>query len=108
MLNEPHYNLLFLSIIPRPLAHIYIKLAGKGEFYHEKHFTYWGLKKLVSNFNVIDYTALILSDPEKYKVEYMVNPGSRKHKVATFISKYIIWLVPGYIWLLEKPNNRVN
>lgn len=108
VLNEPHYDLPFLSIIPRPLAHKYIRLAGKGDFYHEKHFTYWGLKKLVSKFNITDYTPLILTDPVKYNAEYMVKPGSRKHKIATFISKYMIWLVPGYIWLLEKPNDPIS
>lgn len=108
MLNEPHYNLPLLSIIPRPLAHLYLKISGKGDFYYEKHFTYWGLKKLVSKFKVTDYTPLILSDPEKYKAEYMVMPRTRKHEIAIFISKYMIWLIPGYIWLLEKPSNRVN
>lgn len=108
MLNEPHYNLPFLSILPRPIAHLYVRVCGKGDYYYEKHFTYWGLKSLVKKFNVIDYTPLILSDPKKYNAEYMVMPGSRKHQVATFISKYMIWLIPGYIWMLEKPNNRVN
>lgn len=28
--NEPHYNLPLLSVIPRPLAHLYIKLAKKA------------------------------------------------------------------------------
>jgi SAM-dependent methyltransferase len=108
MLNEPHYNLPFLSLIPRPLAHIYINLTGKGESYHEKHLTYWGLRKLVSKFKVTDYTPIILSDPEKYKADYMIKPYSRKQKIAVFISKYMIWLVPGYIWILEKPNSSVN
>jgi 2-polyprenyl-3-methyl-5-hydroxy-6-metoxy-1,4-benzoquinol methylase len=105
MLNEPHYNLPLLSVIPRPLAHFYLKITGKGDFYYEKHLTYWGLRKLVSGFQVSDYTPLILSDPQKYKAEYMVKPGSRAHKIARLLSTYMIWLVPGYIWLLEKPKN---
>jgi SAM-dependent methyltransferase len=28
MWNEPHYNLPLLSVLPRPLAHLYIRLAG--------------------------------------------------------------------------------
>ena len=108
MLNEPHYNLPLLSVIPRPLAHFYLKITGKGDFYYEKHLTYWGLRKLVSGFQVSDYTPLILSDPRKYQAEYMVKPGSRTHKVASFLSTHMIWLVPGYIWLLEKPKNSTN
>jgi 2-polyprenyl-3-methyl-5-hydroxy-6-metoxy-1,4-benzoquinol methylase len=105
MLNEPHYNLPLLSVIPRPLAHWYLKLTGKGEFYYEKHFTYWGLKRLVSKFRVADYTPVILSNPEKYNAKYMVSPGTCQHRIASFIAKHMIWLVPGYIWLLEKPSN---
>lgn len=103
MFNEPHYNLPLLSVLPRPLAHLYLKMSGRGDHYYEKHFTYWGLKRLVRAFEVIDYTPLILSKPEKYKTEYMVKPGSNKQKIAAFISKYMIWLVPGYIWILKKP-----
>jgi hypothetical protein len=103
MLNEPHYNLPLLSVIPRRLANVYIKMSGKAEFYYEKHFTYWGLKKLVSRFTVIDYTPRILADPQKYNTDYMIVPGSLKHKMSTFVAKYMIWIVPGYIWLLEKP-----
>ena len=31
---ESHYHLPFLSVIPRPLAHIYIRWAGRGKFYY--------------------------------------------------------------------------
>jgi len=107
MLNEPHYNLPFLSLIPRRLAHLYVKLMGKGDFYYEKHFSYWGLKNLVKRFLITDYTPRILYSPEKYKVEYMIKPGSIKHKISYFLAKYFICLVPGYIWLLEKPNENI-
>ena len=102
MLNEPHYNLPLLSVIPQPLSHLYLKLSGKGSFYYERHLTYWGLKKLVRNFELIDYTKPILLDPKRYKAEYMVKPGSIKHKIASFFAKYVIWIVPGYIWILKK------
>jgi ubiquinone/menaquinone biosynthesis C-methylase UbiE len=44
MLIEPHYNLPFLSLLPKPLADLYIKASGKGNYYYEKHLTIWGLK----------------------------------------------------------------
>ena len=76
MLNEPHYNLPLLSVLPRSLAHLYVKLSGKGDSYYEKHFTYWGLKKLVNMFEITDYTPKILSKPAKYKADYMIKPNS--------------------------------
>ena len=104
MFNEPHYNLPLLSILPKPLADIYIRLSGKADHYYEKHFTYWGLKYLVRSFTVIDYTEKVISNPQKYKTEYMVKPDSNKQKIAMLLSRYLIWLVPGYIWILEKPD----
>ena len=103
MWNEPHYNLPLLSVIPRPMAHWYIRLAGKADHYHELHFSYWGLKQLVKDFDVVDYTLEMVSHPEKYGVAYMLQPGSLKVRLAQLISKYANWLTPGYIWLLRKP-----
>ena len=104
MWNEPHYNLPLLSAIPRPLAHLYVRLAKKADHYHELHYSYWGLKKLVKPFLVHDYTKTIIYNPQKYHIEYMVKPGSKKAAIARLISSMLPWLSPGYIWLLEKPN----
>jgi ubiquinone/menaquinone biosynthesis C-methylase UbiE len=103
MFNEPHYNLPLLSVLPRPLSHLYLKLSGRGSYYYEKHLSYWGLRRLVRKFELTDYTKPILQTPEKYNADYMVKPGSAKHKIATLLSRYAIWLVPGYIWVLTKP-----
>ena len=105
-LMEPHYRLPFLSLLPRPLAHLYMKVAGKGDHYHEKHLTQPGLHKLVSAFTMHDYTKKIIDDPLLFKTEYMLTPGSTKHKLAKFIVNYAYWLCPTYIWILEKPINR--
>lgn len=102
--NEAHYNLPLLSVIPRPMAHLYIKLAKKGDYYHELHYTYWGLKKLVRRFIVHDYTKKIIFDPAKYHATYMVQPGTWKSSMAKFISNNFMQLSPGYIWILEKPD----
>lgn len=100
---EPHYHLPFLSIIPRPLAHAYIRLSGRGEFYYEKHLSFWALKKLTRHFERIDYTRPIIEQPDCFAAEYMLPPNSNRAKLAKFISKYAYWLCPTYIWLLRKP-----
>lgn len=106
MLNEPHYNLPLLSMLPRPLSHMYLKLSGKGSYYYEKHFSYWGLKKLVNEFEIHDYTKSIISNPKKYAAEYMLRPGSKKHNIASLLVKYVYWAMPGYIWIIQKPNTK--
>ena len=102
MWNEPHHNLPLLSAIPRPLAHIYIRLAGKGKYYHEKHLSYWGLRKLVNNFKCSDYTVRLVMESEKYMTDYMIPSGSLKSKFAGTLLKVAYWAFPGYVWLLEK------
>ena len=103
-IKEPHYNLPFLSVVPRRLAHIYIKVAGKGEFYQEKHLSYWGLKKIVRYFERIDYTEKIIANPQFFHADYMIQKDTVKARLARFIVQYVYWLCPGYIWLLRKPD----
>lgn len=101
-INEPHYNLPFLSVVPRAFADLYFRAAGKGRFYPEKHLTYWKLKSLVSDFKMNDYTKKIIENPQFYYVDYMIRPGTTKAKLAKLITRYAIWLCPSYIWLLTK------
>ena len=101
--EEHHHQLPFLSAIPRPFAHLYLRVAGKGKYYYEKHLSYWGLKSLVKKFEIIDYSSKVINDPEKFNAVYMLEPGSTKHKFAQLVVNKIYWLCPGYIWLLRKP-----
>jgi len=101
--NEPHYNLPLLSVLPRPLAHRYIRLTGKAERYHEQHLSWWGLKHLVRDFECHDYTARIAADPARFNASYLLPPGSLKTRVARLILRITPWLCPSYIWLLRKP-----
>ncbi|KAF0814095.1 Demethylrebeccamycin-D-glucose O-methyltransferase [Andreprevotia sp. IGB-42] len=103
MWNEPHYNLPLLSVLPRPLAHLYVRIAKKASHYHELHYTYFGLKKLAGNFAVNDYTKKVVDDPAKFHTQYMLPPGSKKARIAKLITHRIMWLSPGFIWILTKP-----
>jgi len=105
MLMEPHYRLPLLSVIPRPLAHLYMRIAGKGPYYYEKHRTYWGLKRLVRRFRRIDYTRRTITEPLRYHTDYMVPPGTVKAWAARLVVRSFFWASPGYIWLLKKPDD---
>ena len=102
MWNEPHYGLPLLSVMPRALAHIYLRMARGEKYYHEFHLTYWGLRQLVSQFEVYDYTAKMVNHPEKFYVGYMLKSDSLKAWVAKIVAEYFYFLMPGYIWLLSK------
>lgn len=102
MWNEPHYDLPLLAILPRPLAHMYVRLAGKADHYHEKHLSYWGLKSLVRGFTRSDYTERLIREPERFHTAYMLPPGSFKAGAAKLMARWFYWALPGYIWLLRK------
>ena len=100
---ETHYgDLPFLSYLPKPLSHVYLRLLGRGRFYYETLYTYWGLKKLVNQFNIIDYTIKSLSNPEKYYLTNLVKSNTLRQRVIIALSRMLYSLLPGYIWLLEK------
>ena len=103
MFNEPHYHLPLLALLPRPVAHLYVRLAGKATHYHEKHLTFWELKNLVGEFKLTDYTLKTISSPEKFGIGYLVKRGSWKQKLAMFVLRHLPWASPGYIWILKKP-----
>lgn len=102
MWNEPHYNLPLLAILPRPLAHLYIRAAGKADHYHEKHLTYWGLKSLVRNFRRNDYTVRLINESAVFQTEYMLPPGSLNARIARVVANWLYWALPGYVWVLQK------
>ncbi|MBD3389256.1 MAG: methyltransferase domain-containing protein [Candidatus Altiarchaeales archaeon] len=102
-LMEQHYRLPLLSLMPKSLAHVYLRLTGRGGRYYEKHLTLWGLQKLVSDFKVLDYTGKAVEDPVSFGLTDMIRPGTAKQKAALACLKIAYWLFPGYIWLLVKP-----
>ena len=102
IIMEPHHRLPFLSLLPRFLAHGYMRLAGKGDYYHEKHVSYWALKRLCSDFRLVDYSARVIADPEKFAVDYMLRHGTVKWRLANLVARWVKWATP-HIWVLQKP-----
>ena len=101
-LIEPHYNLPFLSMLPQNAANTYLRLTAKGKVYYENHLSYWGLKRLVGNFTIVDYTRKIIENPSRFHAGYLLPSGSIKNWIAKLFARYAYQLLPGYIWLLKK------
>jgi len=99
---EPHHNLLFLSLLPRPISHLYMRFSGKGKSYDEKHRSLWGLKKLTCKFEVLDYTEKIIKSPSSFHADYLVRRATIKGSIARLVSRWFYWLCPSYIWVLRK------
>jgi 2-polyprenyl-3-methyl-5-hydroxy-6-metoxy-1,4-benzoquinol methylase len=99
---EKHYHLPFLSIIPVGLAHLYLRLLRRGDYYYERHLSLRGLRRLVHRFDVNDYTRKILLDPDAYAAGYMLD-GRVKLGIARVLARFAYAAFPGYVWLLKRP-----
>lgn len=103
---EGHYFLPFLSWLPKPVAHRYLRLTGKGYYYYEIHLSYIGLRKLLKDFNIIDYTLDIIYNPKKFAAEEMVDKHPITFNIVSRTPKSILrilyYLVPTYIFILTK------
>lgn len=101
--REGDYRLPFLSLLPKPLAHVYIRLAGKADHYYETLLTYPQLKRLTAGFERLDYTRRVVVDPETFAATDMIPPGSLRQKAARLLVDHAYWLFPDYLWVLRKP-----
>jgi 2-polyprenyl-3-methyl-5-hydroxy-6-metoxy-1,4-benzoquinol methylase len=101
--REPHYQLPLLSVVPKFLAHRYLRALGRGNFYYEEHLGYFALRRLVAAFEVLDYTARLVDQPVRYGTDYMFAPGSLRQRAAQCLVHSLPSLCPGYIWVLRKP-----
>jgi 2-polyprenyl-3-methyl-5-hydroxy-6-metoxy-1,4-benzoquinol methylase len=99
---EPHYGLPFLSMLPKSMAHWYLRILGKGDLYYENHLSLGGLRRLVAEFECHDYTAEIIRDPVQYHATEMLTPGSLKQKIALGVTQTLYFLCPTYVWILKK------
>jgi len=101
-LIEPHYHLPFLSWLPKPLAHAYMRLTGKGRYYYENLRTFWGIKRLIARYRVTDYTLKIVADPDRFKARDLFPRGGWLEKIPLFCWRWAHALLPSYILILRK------
>ncbi len=99
---EGHYKLPFLSFFPKKLSNVYLVITNKGKKYYENHLSLRNLKKLVNDFEIIDYTIETIKNPEKYNATDLIIPNSLKQKIYLFLTKFFYFLVPTYLWVLKK------
>ncbi len=102
MLIEGHYGLPFLSWIPKPLAHLYLRVTRKGGFYYEEHCSLRELKKLVGKFRVHDYTLSVIRNPEKFFATDLFAPKSFLYRCIRSLAPYLYPWISTYIWVLTK------
>lgn len=99
---EPHYNLPFLSWLPKDLANLYVRLTGKSDIYYENPQTFWGLSMLTEKFNRVDLTPRILKDPKKYDYGDILPSSGPFHLLLFLFAQVAKYFVPTFFWILVK------
>lgn len=99
---EPHYNLPFLSWLPKKLANSYLRLTGKGNLYYENPESYWNLKILTAKFERAEYTSKILRDPIRFGYDDVIPNRSIMSALAYLLSPVAKYLSPTFFWILIK------
>lgn len=102
IVQEPHYHLPFLSWLPKSVAHRYMRLFGRGDYYYERLRTYPALRRLVGDFRVEDYTVPVLRDPDRFKARDLIRRGSLIGSVPAWLWRLLYPLLPTYILILHK------
>jgi len=99
---EAHYHLYFLSMIPKPLANIYVRIARGEKEYYENLFSYFKLLKLLRTFDIYDYTYKVIRHPEKFSCTEEIHLKSIFKRLPLSIYKILLPVIPAYIWVLTK------
>lgn len=100
---DGHYNLPLVTVLPKTIADLYVRATGRGQQRYETHRTLWGLRRLVKDFEIIDYTRAVVRDPERYEATEMIGAGSTKQRLAKLALTAAYWAFPTYLWILRKP-----
>lgn len=100
---DGHSRLPLITVLPRPLADLCLRVTGRARRRYETHLTLGGLRRLVGRFEVTDYTEAVVRDPERFEAADMVAPGSFKQTMALRILASAHWAFPTYLWVLKKP-----
>ncbi len=65
--------------------------------------SYGGLRRLVSELELHDYTRLIVENPGRFGATYMIRPGSATQLIAHGVASFVPQLFPSFIWVLQRP-----
>ncbi|MFH1826852.1 MAG: methyltransferase domain-containing protein [bacterium] len=99
---DGHYNLPFLSWLPRSFADFYIKQTSNKKKYDIRLYSLSQLKELVKGFDIQDYTLSIINDPKKFNTEDVIPTNWGVNRIIFLLSKICYAFIPNYIWVLKK------
>ncbi|MEH6508105.1 glycosyltransferase [Halopseudomonas aestusnigri] len=103
MITEPHYNLKFLSWLPKGLRSTYLRLARKGEYYDCEPLQLFEIESLLKETNSKYQNISLQATKITLALE---KPGSYLEKLVQRAPKSVLEhlkpLIPTLIYLVEK------
>lgn len=99
---EPHYDLPFLSWLPKNVANVYLRIFKKEYFYYENPKNYWELRRLTNMFKVNDFTKKIIDNPSKYGYTNEIISNPILKPFIKLAMQFYFFITPTFFWILVK------
>ena len=96
-----HKESAFLSWLPKRIRSICLG----NKTCSAEYMTYYGLRKIVSDFEVVDYSIIVLKGRDKF---FIGRGNAIPGLLPTFLLKALIYFFPTYVWILKKPEQEKN
>lgn len=102
---EGHYFLPCLSWMPLWMSHLYLRLMGRKVKYDVYLLSLRNLRKLLRDFEMIDYTKKLIDDPQKFYADDVIKPNSFLARMPRWIFKFVYPILPAWVFII-RPNNK--
>ena len=106
MLFEPHYNLIFLSWLPKKYRSAYLKYKGKGAFYDCEPLEMHEIERMFSKANLSYKNKCIDALKLTFQLE---RPNSKITFLLQFLPDFLykpfVWLIPTLIYTFYKSDS---
>jgi SAM-dependent methyltransferase len=99
---EPHYHLPFIHWLPAKLSARVLQHYRYSSGYLEKPLSTPALRKLVSAFELQDYTIRVIAQSQKYHAEDLIRMPWLG-RLYELLARIFYGILPGYLWILTKP-----
>lgn len=100
---ESQYQLPLLPLLPRSLADMMVRTAGKGERFGCYYRSVGELRQLCGAFIVHRYTPRLLKDPDAFGFSKLSGVGRVTRHLPLALLERLEAVSPNIIWVLEKP-----
>lgn len=103
---ESQYRLPLLPLLPRPLADLMVRAAGKGDRFGCHYLSVAELRRQCHQFVIHPYTPKLLKDPEAFGFSKLAGVGLITRRLPLPWLARLEALSPNIIWVLERPREQ--